>query len=593
MADSALDKFLGGVGGDLFSTMFGIDHATLVQGGQEILQGGGEVGQSLFAAGLGIVGLRQILHGLESEAGQLFLPKGQNPKVNKAISEFADAKRTIMECSRLPSEWAKHEQALKKAEAERQRAVEELERLAKEKSRLGRLQMALPKIAQRKELLVRLQALGDVVRLPPEFPEQRREAERMRKEAWELERATELTLEQLRQGFQALTVPEALLEQANTIIALRERLGSHRKAVQDRSNLDGSRQQLLNDALTLLAELPTINTLEQARELRPDAAYRARVQEFATQSQARVEALERATRDVQKIEEQLTKTMEELNALQPSRDPRDLRRAVAKARQEGALEEACEQARAELQAEEERALVEIKQLGLRSGTLEELLLLPLPPKQTLERFEAKFGELNTNKSHLDDQIRALQAELGELDQRLDELRLAGTVPSEDELHEARARRDRLWELVRRAWIGREDVIEEARAFDAGPDLPEAYEQSVRHGDEIADRLWREADRVAKQATLVARRAKCTKDLEQLARDTATLQGQLRQLDEAWVTLWHAAGVTPLPPREMRAWMEKRDNLLQRAERVRDCRRNVNRLSERIDEHRAALTRLLE
>jgi uncharacterized protein YhaN len=39
LPDSALDKFLGGVGGDLFSTMFGIDHATPVQGGQEILQG--------------------------------------------------------------------------------------------------------------------------------------------------------------------------------------------------------------------------------------------------------------------------------------------------------------------------------------------------------------------------------------------------------------------------------------------------------------------------------------------------------------------------------------------------------------------------
>src|SRR5262249_59733716 len=121
--------------------------------------------------------------------------------------------------------------------------------------------------------------------------------------------------------------------------------------------------------------------------------------------------------------------------------------------------------------------------------------------------------------------------------------------------------DQLGELVRRAGVGGEDAIEEARGSDAGPDLPEAYERSVRHADEIADRLRREADRVAKQANLVAQRDKCAKDVEQRARDTTTLQDQMRQLHEAWVALWHAAGITPLPPREMRAWMDKRDRLL--------------------------------
>jgi hypothetical protein len=117
--------------------------------------------------------------------------------------------------------------------------------------------------------------------------------------------------------------------------------------------LDGSRQYLLNDASTLLAELPTIDTLEQAKQLRPDAAYRALIQELAAQYQGRVEAMDRATREVQKLEDQLTRAMEELNVLPPPRDTHDLHRAVAKARKDGALEEAREQACAELQAEEE------------------------------------------------------------------------------------------------------------------------------------------------------------------------------------------------------------------------------------------------
>ena len=39
--ESSLQTFLGGVDSDLFATMFGIDHADLVRGGEEIIQGGG------------------------------------------------------------------------------------------------------------------------------------------------------------------------------------------------------------------------------------------------------------------------------------------------------------------------------------------------------------------------------------------------------------------------------------------------------------------------------------------------------------------------------------------------------------------------
>ena len=43
--ESRLRTFLGGVDENLFATMFGIDHADLVKGGEEIIQGGGDVGQ--------------------------------------------------------------------------------------------------------------------------------------------------------------------------------------------------------------------------------------------------------------------------------------------------------------------------------------------------------------------------------------------------------------------------------------------------------------------------------------------------------------------------------------------------------------------
>jgi uncharacterized protein YhaN len=81
--DSSLQHFLNGVDADLFEIMFGIGNADLVRGGQEIVQGGGNLGQLIFAAGSGVANLREIQNELQSEADALFRPSGQKPKSMK------------------------------------------------------------------------------------------------------------------------------------------------------------------------------------------------------------------------------------------------------------------------------------------------------------------------------------------------------------------------------------------------------------------------------------------------------------------------------------------------------------------------------
>ena len=51
--ESLLQKFLPGLNKEQFSRRFGIDHDALVFGAEEILKGGGELGQSLFVADFG------------------------------------------------------------------------------------------------------------------------------------------------------------------------------------------------------------------------------------------------------------------------------------------------------------------------------------------------------------------------------------------------------------------------------------------------------------------------------------------------------------------------------------------------------------
>ena len=68
--DDMLDPFLAGVTAEEFQMFWGIDHARLVQGGQDILAGRGDLGETLFAAGSGLSHLRALRQRLEEEAGR-------------------------------------------------------------------------------------------------------------------------------------------------------------------------------------------------------------------------------------------------------------------------------------------------------------------------------------------------------------------------------------------------------------------------------------------------------------------------------------------------------------------------------------------
>ena len=57
--DDAFRRFLGDVDEARFKQFFGIDHAMLVKGGKEIVEGGGDTGQILFSAG-GANDLKQV-----------------------------------------------------------------------------------------------------------------------------------------------------------------------------------------------------------------------------------------------------------------------------------------------------------------------------------------------------------------------------------------------------------------------------------------------------------------------------------------------------------------------------------------------------
>jgi uncharacterized protein YhaN len=590
--DDRLRDYLHGIDRQVFLSMFGIDHQALISGGEDILKGGGELGQSLFAAGLGTADLRGVIQELEDKARSLFLPRGQLQVINQSISEYAVHKKTVSDHSLRSRDWMEKDQAVKEHRLQLGKISGDLRDISAEKHRLERLNQVIPKMAKRDALILRQANLGSVVLLSPEFTESRKESVRQLKSAQEsLQRATsEKTV--LEGELKVLNVPQELLNQSQTITALHQRLGAHQKAAQDLPGLKGSVRQLQANARFVLADLYPGLALKDADERRLSAAQRTQIQVLAEQHQALILRVAEASKRIAKAQRTLEDTSKKRDAIMDPGDPDILKQAMERAKSQGKMEEAHRKVKMELMKTTQQAQVDLKKLGLWSGPLEDLETLAIPGDETVERFESEMQGLSTALSGVGDKADEHQASLKEIARQLAEQHLTGEVPSEAELASARERRDYGWKLLRLEWLDRQDIIAEKKSYDPDHDLPDAYEKSVGASDLVADRLRRESTRVATQAALMAEQAKLEKNLEQLEDQKNNLQEQVDQLQEEWRELWAATGIIPLSPKEMRSWIIRHRELVHMVETVRNLRLEAEELEDLIAAHRTELGREL-
>ncbi len=588
LEDESLRDFLHGIDRQVFLTMFGIDHQALVNGGEDILKGGGELGQSLFAAGLGIADLRGVIKELEDKAKSLFLPRGQLQIINQAISDYADHKKMVADHSLRSRDWLEKDQALKDQRLQQGKVSDELKLISTEKHRIERLQQVVPKIAKRDASILRQKNLGSVLILGPDFTETRKEAMRQLKSAQENLESASSDKKVLVEEVEALNVPPELLAQAQTITALQQRLGAYQKAALDLPGLEGSLGQLHSDTRALLAELDPGLTPEEASKMRLSVAQRAQIQELAGQHQALLLRVGDAGKRIIKAQGILEETRKKRDAILDPGDPINLKQAMERAKSQGKLEEEYRKVGNDLKKITQQAQVDLKKLGLWSGPLDDLETLAIPSDETVERFESVMQDIKTGMTGLSEKIGGHQASLKEITRQLAELQLVGEVPSETELMSTRERRDYGWKLLRLEWLDGQDVTAEKRSYDPNHDLPDAYEKSVLASDSVADRLRRESKRVATQAALVADQAKLEKILEQLEDQQTKLQEQLTQLQAEWQGLWSVTGIAPLPPKEMRSWIIRYRELAHLVETVRNLRLETQELEDLIANHRSEL-----
>jgi len=593
MSDAVLERYLHGITGEFFEILFGIDHPALVTGGQNLLSGKGGAGGSLFAAGTGGRNLTHVLSEIESKAEALFKPRAQNPLLNKAIARHQDIRRRISEVSVSSSDWGEKERTLKKVLKERDEVQGLIEAHSVKQIRLMRIKELIPKVAGRKELAARLEVFGEVVILPEEFTKRRHEVESDLKKAKEVKRRAELDLERLLSEKAGIAIPVRLLERAEAVREIQQRLGQHIKAASDLGKLEGSYAQNMSDIQRLISELKPGAGMDELKSMRPGASAKARVQGLGNKYHALRSTLERAEKDIREAGDKIKRLREELALLEAFRDASSLKRAFSRANKKGDLSAALRNTEKDLTTEEKNVNILLSRLNPWSGTLEDLMRLTVPSVETINRFATEFSEIRLEKESGNGLLKKTDDELKVLRQKIRAVEMAGVVPTEKELEAQRERRNLGWEIVKRTWLKGEDVGEQARSYDPERSLADAYEDAVIEADKISDRLRREAARVADYASLLSRAGRMEEDIGKLKSDLRILETENVSRQAGWIELWNSCGFEPLTPSEMRDWIGRFDKVMQRAERLGELKADIETLREQTGIHRAELKGCME
>ena len=169
-------------------------------------------------------------------------------------------------------------------------------------------------------------------------------------------------------------------------------------------------------------------------------------------------------------------------------------------------------------------------------------------------------------------------------QRLDEIERVGDVPTEVSLKQARSERDAVWQLLRRQWIGSEDVSVEASEYQTEGTLPDAFEDRLASADEVSDRLRREADRVHALANLQAKQEGGLQQAQKLDEQLEATSAEKAQLDLDWQELWAPCEIDPLTPREMRAWLDAFEKLRDQVAQLNLLRQKETELEQNRSTH---------
>ena len=564
--DAALLRFLGGADVTLFRRMFSLSHGRLAEGGREIAAAEGEMGETLFAAGAALRGLRARRKGLDAEASELWKPRrAKTRRFYETSDRLAEVDRALNQTIRRPREWKSLKKEHDAARARRDELSGKYEEAATASRRASRIRRVLAGVRRKTRLDEEIAALGAPALLPEDAAERLKNADR------EAERALG-EIGMLEQSLAAKTAEQdgILLDDAihERRAAIRELEATRVKVAQMRLDLPKrlSELRVALDELRRAAEdlgwsaADDGALLERVPSARQIAAFNSLLEQRGALFEAR-KAAEAALADAER-------RLREQKLRVPPSGPSDgdaehLRRILAVNAEAASLDHRIREARRDSdEAMESAARLTaslVPALPESSADSAALRALPVPDEDEVTRHRDQIRSVETQREELRRRAAEQRRELQADQRRLREARRDETAITRAELERARVDRDGTWKEVREA-LHRDASGKDVEVLDAER-LADRFETLTRAADTVADRRFAGAETAGRIAGLESGIREKESLLDDLAAEEEGLAGEQQAALVAWRSLWEGCPFESLAPERMLTWLRVRADLL--------------------------------
>ena len=566
MDDGSLVPFIpASIDENLFTKLWGIDHERLIAGGRELLEQSGDLGQALFSAAVGTANLREVLAAMQNSADAIFNPRGSKAVLNRAITNYKEAQKRMKEATLPVSDWKKLQINLSDTIALIEKIEKDIETKGKVKSRLERANRVKGALSERRSVLEKIEALGQVDLVPEDFEEKRKTASSNIQSASETKERLEAKLRSLKEESESLNVRNDLLENEEAILALHKQLGAVEKTLKDRPQQDGKRRLLRNEAETLLKTVRPDVGLDQADDLRPLLNNKKWISELAKKYSLLVQNKEQTEASIKDIEDERKSLQSALdNNSESDIDLKELKAAIVAARKEGDIEQRLAEAQKQASDENEACQNELARLGRYTNSVDSVLKLSLPISETLDQFEKENDALLEEYKDTSRKKQEVVEEKRLAEQDLKALLLQSNVPTVADLERSRDVRNIGWQLIKRKYIEQTEVVEnEISEYAQDDDLPSTYEKKVESADHVSDRLRMEADAVVKRAELESKVEALRSRIDDLLGTLENIQVRQKDFQARWSAIWEPLNIEAGTPREMKQWLLRVENLIKK------------------------------
>jgi uncharacterized protein YhaN len=571
--DSELERFLQGLSRADFETMFGISHERLVQGGREIAAGKGEVGQILFAAAAGLIGLQTTLDHLEQQAGELYAPQARTKSIHVKLRQIKDTASELRRKQVGVAVFEKNQEALKDVAGRLAACDAGIDEARRESERLKRIQKALPTIAGRKQALAEWRELAGVPALDAEYSARLERAERALDAANLAVRESESEIARSVEAAAALVVPGGLLAEDDRIRRLYEQKSAVEKSKQDCVRRETDLAQLHRTVGKQVEMLKPGLSLEQAASLEPGVVVRKHVQELAAlapQLEARQKLLEGALASARSKVADYDRGLTEIPA---SPDAAPLAQLINRARRELDFAKA-RQLRTDTDVHQEKLRAALAALPLWSGSGEDLETLQVPGPEAIEEMRAAFQASENAERAAREGLAQAEKSLSEARTERDAVIAAHSVPTLDDLRRARSVRELGWAAIQRIWRDAVTDAPEGREFlerIGADDLTSGYDDAVKQADGVADRMREAAEKVERVAMLDVQIAAWEGRRKEALLGLDDVRAAGEGVRARWLESWSGARLTPGSPAAMINWLRKREAAIQLVAKLRELR----------------------